>query len=134
MSRRKITTFLGFSDQAEEVATLYGSLFEDSWIDRITPGPDGKPMLVEFILAGIPFMALNGGPHFQLNEAASLYVNCADQSEVDRIWGKHSAGGTESQCGWLKNWYGLSWQIIPHALPSLLADPSRAGHVMQALM
>ncbi len=134
MLRQKITTFLWFNDQAEEAANYYASLFRDSRIDRITPGPDGKAMLVEFVLAGVQFMALNGGPHFQFNEAASLYVDCADQAEVDRLWEKLTAGGSESQCGWLKDKYGLSWQIIPAALPSLLSDPFRAGHVMQALM
>lgn len=134
MPRQKITTFLWFDDQAEEAARFYASVFKDSGIDRVMPGPGGKPMTVEFHLAGVPFIALNGGPHFKFTEAISLSVDCADQAEVDDLWEKLSAGGAPSRCGWLKDRYGLSWQIVPSVLPKLLADPACAGSVMQALM
>ena len=134
MPRQKITTFLWFDTQAEEAARFYVSLFRDSGIDRVVPGPTGAAMTVDFHLAGIPFIALNGGPHFKFTEAISLSVDCADQAEVDELWEKLSEGGSEGRCGWLKDRYGLSWQIVPSILPKLLSDPARAGGVMQALM
>jgi predicted 3-demethylubiquinone-9 3-methyltransferase (glyoxalase superfamily) len=90
--------------------------------------------VVEFRLAGVQFLALNGGPHFKFNEAISLSIDCDSQAEVNELWEKLSAGGSESQCGWLKDRYGVSWQVVPSALPKLLADPGKAGRVMEALM
>src|SRR5262249_50703853 len=110
------------------------SIFRDSRIERVSPGPEGKPMTVEFQLAGVPFIALNGGPHFTFNEAISLLVDCAHQAGVDELWEKLSQGGPPGRCGWLKDRYGLSWQVVPSALSKLLSDPSRAPAVMQALV
>ncbi len=132
MPRQKVTTFLWFDTQAEEAARFYVSLFTDSRVTRVTPGPTGAAFVVEFELAGIQYIALNGGPMFKFNEAISLSVDCADQAEIDALWQKLSEGGSDFRCGWLKDKYGLSWQIVPSALPKLMADPS--GRVMQALM
>lgn len=133
MPRQKITTFLWFDTQAEEAANFYVSLFKDSRVTRVTPGPNGTAFVVEFELAGVPYIALNGGPMFKFTEAISLSVDCADQVEVDELWEKlTSNGGSPSQCGWLKDKYGLSWQIVPSVLPKLMADPS--GRVMQAML
>jgi predicted 3-demethylubiquinone-9 3-methyltransferase (glyoxalase superfamily) len=134
---QKIVTYLWFDNQAEEAANYYTSLFPDSKIASSMPGPDGKPMVVNFQLAGQEFIALNGGPQFKFTEAISLLVNCQDQAEVDRLWNKLVGdGGEESQCGWLKDKYGLSWQIIPTALGEMLGDPDRekAGRAMQAML
>jgi predicted 3-demethylubiquinone-9 3-methyltransferase (glyoxalase superfamily) len=135
MARQKVTPFLWFDNQAEEAARFYISLFPDSAITGITPGPDGKPFVVEFRLAGVQYLALNGGPHYKLNEAFSLSIDCQTQAEVDELWEKLSAGGT-SQCGWVKDKYGLSWQVVPSILPKLLADKDRAkaARVMNAMM
>ena len=99
------------------------------------PGPDGKPMMVVFELAGQRYLALNGGPQFTFNEAISLFVDCESQEEVDELWGKLTEGGEEGPCGWLKDRYGLSWQIVPRELPRLLShpDPEVAGRVFQAM-
>ena len=136
MPRQKVTTFLWYDSKAEEAANFYVSLFENSKIQSVVPGPGGAAMVVEFSLAGIDYIALNGGPHFQLTEAVSLSVDCADQAEVDRLWEKLSEGGSTSQCGWLKDRYGLSWQIVPSILSKLMADPDRANanRVMEAFM
>lgn len=134
MPTQKVRTFLWYDTQAEEAAQHYCSLFRDSKVNRVVPGPDGNTMIVEFELAGTQFIALNGGPHFQFNEAVSLFVDCADQAEVDELWEKLTAGGSPSQCGWLKDKFGVSWQIIPRVLPKLLADPQRGGAVMQAML
>lgn len=136
MARQKVTTFLWFNDNAEEAAGFYVSLFPDSRINRVVPGPEGKPFVIEFQLAGVDFLALNGGPHFQFNEAISLSVDCEDQAEVDRLWEKFTAGGASSQCCWLKDRYGLSWQIVPSILPEMMAhpDPAVRQRVMGALM
>ena len=134
---QKIVTYLWFDNQAEEAANYYTSLFPNSRITSSMPGPDGKPMVVGFQLAGQEYIALNGGPQFKFSEAISLLVNCEDQSEVDRLWNKLVGdGGEESQCGWLKDKYGLSWQIIPTALGQMLGDPDRekAGRAMQAML
>jgi predicted 3-demethylubiquinone-9 3-methyltransferase (glyoxalase superfamily) len=134
---QKIVTYLWFDNQAEEAANYYTSLFPDSKIASSMPGPDGNPMVVNFQLAGQEFIALNGGPQFKFTEAISLLVNCQDQAEVDRLWNKLVGdGGEESQCGWLKDKYGLSWQIIPTALGEMLGDPDRekAGRAMQAML
>jgi len=143
---QKITPFLWFDSQAEEAANFYVSIFKHSGIGAITRyddegskaagRPKGSVMTVEFELDGQKFTALNGGPHFKFTEAISLVVNCDDQKEVDHFWGKLSAGGQEVQCGWLKDRFGLSWQIIPTALPRLLADPDpeRAQRAMAAML
>ncbi len=127
---QKITTFLWFDQQAEEAAKFYCSLFDDSKIIH------SSPMVVTFSLAGQTFMALNGGPQFKFTEAISLFVDCDSQEEVDRLWNSLTTGGEESMCGWLKDRYGLSWQIIPNAFMKMMADPdaSKSQRVMQALL
>ncbi|MGV9308902.1 VOC family protein [Nonomuraea sp. NPDC004354] len=128
---QKITTYLWFDNQAEEAANHYVSIFGNSRIVEVTP------MMVTFELEGQRFLALNGGPQFRFTEAISLYVDCESQDEVDELWARLIAdGGEESQCGWLKDKYGLSWQIIPKALPKLLSDPdpARAERAMQAML
>ncbi len=143
MSKQKITTFLWFDKEAEEAARFYASVFDDSRILAVSrygdagPGPKGAAMTVEFQLAGQRFLALNGGPQFRFTEAISLLVDCETQEEVDELWRKLTAGGgQEGPCGWLKDRYGLSWQIVPSALGPLLQDPDprRASRVMQAMM
>jgi predicted 3-demethylubiquinone-9 3-methyltransferase (glyoxalase superfamily) len=143
MARQKITTFLWFDREAEEAATFYTSIFEDSKILAVSrygdagPGPKGSVMTVEFQLAGQRFLALNGGPHFKFTEAISLVVDCETQEEVDALWGKlTSGGGREAPCGWLKDRFGLSWQIVPSALGQLMRDPDpeRSKRVMQAML
>ncbi|WP_113702889.1 VOC family protein [Nonomuraea lactucae] len=139
---QKITTYLWFNDQAEEAAEFYTSLFDDSRIISVQrygdagPGPAGQAMMVTFELAGQRFLALNGGPQFTFTEAISLYVDCATQAEVDELWAKLTEGGEESHCGWLKDRWGLSWQIIPTVLPELLSspDPAKAQQVMKAML
>jgi predicted 3-demethylubiquinone-9 3-methyltransferase (glyoxalase superfamily) len=134
---QKITTFLWFDGDAEEAMKFYVSVFKNSKILSTMPGPDGKVLTGTFQLEGQQFMALNGGPHFKFTEAISLFVNCETQAEVDDLWNKLTAGGgAESQCGWLKDKFGLSWQIIPSALGRLLGDKDRvkAGRVMQAML
>jgi len=128
---QKIVTFLWFDNQAEEAARYYVSIFPDSEMVEITP------VVVQFRLAGQAFMALNGGAQpFKFNESISLFVRCEDQAEVDRLWTKLTDGGEESQCGWLKDRYGLSWQIIPKALGEMLGGPDseKAGRAMQAML
>ncbi len=134
MIRQKVTPFLWFDTQAEEAASFYVSLFPDSKVTRRTPGPGGRPLTVEFELGGVQFIALNGGPLYKFNEAVSLSVDCSDQDEIDRLWAALSEGGSPGQCGWLKDRYGLSWQIVPSVLPELLNDPSCACAVTQAMM
>jgi predicted 3-demethylubiquinone-9 3-methyltransferase (glyoxalase superfamily) len=134
VARQKITPCLWFDGKAEEAAAFYASIFPDSGITHVTPGPGGTALLVEFRLAGVPFLALNGGPHFTFNEAISLSIDCQSQAEVDELWEKLSAGGSPSQCGWLKDRYGVSWQVVPSALTKLLADPAKAARVMPVLM
>lgn len=140
---QKITPFLWFDGQAEEAANFYVSLFPDSKVVDVSyyeeggPGPAGTAMTVNFRLAGQDYVALNGGPEFKFNESVSFSVACEGQDEVDDLWTKLTAdGGEESQCGWLKDRYGLSWQIIPTALPEMLGDPDRekAGRAMQAML
>ena len=140
---QKITPFLWFDDQAEEAAALYVSLFEDAEITGVTRYPEGTPgepgaaMTVAFRLAEHEFTALNGGPQFPFTEAVSFSVRCQDQDEVDRLWTQLiDGGGEESQCGWLKDRFGLSWQIVPDRLNELLADPdpARAQAAMQAML
>jgi len=141
---QKISPFLWFDDQAEEAANFYVSLFDDSEVTEVARYPEGSPgdaagqvMTVAFRLAGQELTALNGGPQFRFTEAISLYVHCKDQEEVDRLWMQLTDnGGEESQCGWLKDRYGLSWQIVPDRLPELLSDPDpeRAQRAMQAML
>jgi predicted 3-demethylubiquinone-9 3-methyltransferase (glyoxalase superfamily) len=140
---QKITPFLWFDDQAEQAANLYTSVFKNSKILEVSrygdagPGPEGQAMTVNFQLEGQEFIALNGGPEFKFTEAISLVVNCETQAEVDRLWEKLTAdGGEESMCGWLKDKFGLSWQIVPTALGKLLGgpDPVRAQRAMQAML
>lgn len=134
----KLATCLWFDGQAEEAAALYTGLIPGSRIDRVMRlDPDGPALLVEFTLGGAPFQALNGGPRYRLTEAASISVRTADQAETDRLWAVLTAdGGSEGQCGWLKDRFGLSWQIVPEALPRLLAAPDRdaAGRALQAML
>lgn len=136
MAPQKIATFLWFDHQAEEAAKFYCSLFPDSRIINIVPGPTGAALVVEFSLAGVVYLAMNGGPHFKFNEAISLAVNCEDQAEVDRLWSQLTEGGTPGRCGWLKDRYGLSWQIVPVLMPRLMKDPDpvKVGRMMAAMM
>lgn len=142
MPRQKVTPFLWFESQAEEAANFYVSLFKDSKVVKVTRhgdggrGPAGTAMTVEFELAGVSYIALNGGPHYQLTEAFSLSVDCESQAEVDELWEKLTADGTPIRCGWLKDKYGLTWQVVPTALPKLLCDPDpvKANRVMQAML
>src|SRR5256885_1153325 len=139
---QKITPFLWFDTQAEEAAKYYVASFPKSKILRPArygeagPGPKGSVMTVEFELDGQRMIALNGGPHFKFTEAISLSVDCKDQEEVDRYWSKLSRGGQESQCGWLKDKYGLSWQVNPAILGEILAGPDakKAKRVMEAML
>jgi predicted 3-demethylubiquinone-9 3-methyltransferase (glyoxalase superfamily) len=138
----KITTFLTFNDQAEEAVNLYVSIFRNSKIVSISrygeagPGPAGSVMLVTFLLQGQEFIALNGGPHFTFTDGISLSVSCETQEEVDELWEKLSAGGEKGQCGWLKDKFGVSWQINPTVLGQMLQDrdPHKAQNVMQAML
>ena len=140
----KITPNLWFDGNAEEAANFYVALFPDSRIDQLLrspadspAGPAGMVIAVEFTLAGQRFVGINGGPEFKFTEAVSFEVDCADQAEVDRYWNALIAdGGTPVQCGWLKDKYGLSWQITPTSLPRMLGDPDRerAARVMQAML
>lgn len=140
---QKITTFLWFNNNAEEAANFYTSVFKNSRIRETarypegSPGPQGSVMMVEFELDGQEFIALNGGPHFKFNEAISLLVHCKTQEEIDYYWEKLTAdGGQESQCGWLKDKFGLSWQIAPDVLLKFWTEgePAKAQRVMQAMM
>jgi predicted 3-demethylubiquinone-9 3-methyltransferase (glyoxalase superfamily) len=133
---------LWFDHQAEEAARFYTSIFRNSKIGAVSrygdsgPGPKGSVMVVAFELDGQPFTALNGGPMFKFTEAISLVVNCADQKEVDHYWDRLTEGGAPVQCGWLKDKYGLSWQIVPSVLSELMSGPdsARSQRVMAALM
>jgi predicted 3-demethylubiquinone-9 3-methyltransferase (glyoxalase superfamily) len=139
---QKITPCLWFDTEGEEAAEFYVSILPNSKIGKVAyygeagPRPAGTPMTVSFELAGQEFVALNGGPDFKFNEAISFQVSCETQDEVDALWSKLSEGGEEGPCGWLKDKYGLSWQIIPTALPRLLGDPDKekAQRVMSAML
>ena len=138
----KITPFLWFDTQAEEAAKFYASILKNSKIGKVArygeggPGRKGSVMTVAFELGGQPFIALNGGPLYKFTEAVSFVVDCKSQKEVDDFWTKLSAGGAEGPCGWLKDKYCLSWQIVPTVLSELLSDPDRAkaNRVMQAML
>jgi len=146
IAQQKITPFFWFDRQAEEAAKFYTSVFENSRIKRIARYgeaghavhgmPAGSVMTVELELAGQTFVALNGGPRFQFNEAISFQVLCETQEEIDRFWGKLTQGGQESMCGWLKDRFGVSWQIVPSALAPMMtdADGGKSERVMNALL
>jgi predicted 3-demethylubiquinone-9 3-methyltransferase (glyoxalase superfamily) len=138
----KISPFLWFNYQAEEAVNFYTSIFKNSKIKRVShygdtgPGPKGSVMVVNFELDGRDFIALNGGPHFKFTEAISLVVNCETQEEVDYYWNRLSEGGQQVYCGWLKDKYGLSWQVVPTALGRLMSagDEAKSERVMKAMM
>jgi predicted 3-demethylubiquinone-9 3-methyltransferase (glyoxalase superfamily) len=140
----QITPCLWFDNQAEEAVTLYTLVFKNSKIESISRygkegfeihgRPEGSVMTIVFQINGQTFTALNGGPVFKFNEAVSFQVYCETQEEIDQYWNKLSDGGQEGQCGWLKDKFGLTWQIIPSILPKLLSDPARAGRVTKAFL
>jgi predicted 3-demethylubiquinone-9 3-methyltransferase (glyoxalase superfamily) len=139
---QKITPFLWFDDKAEEAVSFYTSIFKNSKIGTITrygeegPGSKGKVMTATFQLDGQEFMALNGGPYFTFTPAISFFVNCETQEEIDELWEKLSEGGEKEQCGWLKDKYGVSWQIVPSVLGQMLNDPDveKSRRVTQAML
>ena len=139
---QKITPFLWFDGNAEEAVGFYTSVFKDSRIVTRSrygdsdPGPKGSVMAIAFKLEGQDFVAINGGPHFKFSEAISLYVNCETQEDIDRLWNKLVAGGEEHDCGWLKDRYGLSWQVNYAGLQDMMSDShaDRADRVMQAML
>ena len=146
ITKQRITPCLWFDTEAEEAAKFYCSVFKDSKLGKISRyteagrdvhhKPAGSVMVVEFEIEGQTFTALNGGPNFKFNEAISMQVRCETQAEVDELWEKLSEGGQKSQCGWLKDRFGLSWQIVPAELEKLLSseDPEKRGRVMKALL
>jgi predicted 3-demethylubiquinone-9 3-methyltransferase (glyoxalase superfamily) len=140
MARQKITTFLWFDNNAEEAANFYVSIFKNSRILRASrytesgPGPAGSVMTIEFELDGVPFIALNGGPHFKFTEAISLSVDCETQDEIDHFWEKLTEGGQPVQCGWLKDKFGLSWQIVPSIMGELMSSSPNSKRVVEAMM
>ena len=130
---QNITPFLWFNGQAEEAARYYVSVFEGASLDSVTPiGPDGSMALVNFTLRGMPFMALDGGPMFEFSQATSFMVHCETQEEIDHFWHKLGDGGEPQMCGWVKDRFGVSWQVVPNILGKLMSDPSKAGAVAQA--
>src|SRR5438093_13072636 len=139
---QKITPFLWFDNNAEEAIKFYTSIFKNSKVGKIArygdagPGPKGQVMTVEFELESQKFIAMNGGPRFKFTEAISFVVNCKTQKEVDGFWEKLSEGGEKGQCGWLKDKYGVSWQIVPTVLVKMLQDknPEKSKRVMQAML
>jgi predicted 3-demethylubiquinone-9 3-methyltransferase (glyoxalase superfamily) len=140
---QKITPFLWYSNEAEEAAQFYASIFPESRVNRVTAlpsespsGPAGSVKVVEFVLCGQPFIAMSAGPLDAFNHAVSFVVNCDDQAELDRYWNALLEGGSAEQCGWLKDRFGLSWQIVPTVLGKLMAEPDRAKakRVSDALM
>ncbi len=139
---QKITPFLWFDDQAEEAMNFYTSIFKNSKVVNVSrygdagPGTKGKVMTASFELEGQEFTALNGGPEFKFTEAISFFVNCNSQEEVDELWKKLSEGGEEGQCGWLKDKFGVSWQIVPTALIEMLndPDPEKSKRVTEAML
>jgi predicted 3-demethylubiquinone-9 3-methyltransferase (glyoxalase superfamily) len=143
---QRITPFLWFNDNAEEAVKFYTSIFKKSKIgkiarydeagEKVAGRPAGSVMTIEFEIEGQDFIALNGGPHFKFNEAVSFVVSCKTQTEVDYYWNKLSAGGKEVQCGWLKDKFGLSWQIVPTILGELMSDkdPVKSQRVMEAML
>ena len=142
MPQQRVTPNLWFDTQAEEAAEFYCSIFPNSRIVSVArypegaPGPAGEVMTVEYELDGQRYLHINGGPEFTFSEAVSFQINCADQAEVDHYWAKLVDGGEESQCGWLKDRYGFSWQVVPAGMAELLddPDPGRAQRAMQAML
>lgn len=146
MSMQRITPFLWFDDRAEQAVKFYSSIFKNCRIGKIarydpagakaTGRPAGSVMTIEFQLEGQDFVGLNGGPHFKFNEAISFVVNCRTQAEVDKYWNRLSAGGKKVQCGWLKDKYGVSWQVVPTVLAELLSDKDagKSQRVMKAML
>jgi predicted 3-demethylubiquinone-9 3-methyltransferase (glyoxalase superfamily) len=140
--RQTITPFLWFDNQAEEAVNFYTSVFKNSKVGKVArygdagPGPKGTVITASFQLDGQEFIALNGGPQFRFTEAVSFVINCTNQEEVDYYWNKLTESGQESQCGWLKDKFGLSWQVVPVQLGQLLSDPDaqKAGRAMQAML
>ncbi len=138
----KITPNLWFDTEGEEAAEFYVSVFPNSKITNVTyygeagPGPAGTVLTVDFVLDGQEYTAINGGPNFTFDEAISLLINCADQEEVDYYWDKLTEGGEESQCGWLKDRYGLSWQVVPEGMAEIMndPDPERSQRAMKAML
>jgi predicted 3-demethylubiquinone-9 3-methyltransferase (glyoxalase superfamily) len=139
---QKITPFMWFDDKAEEAMNFYVSVFKNSKVVGVTrygagaPGPQGAVMTATFQLDGQEFVALNGGPQFSFTPAISFFVNCETQQEVDELWEKLSEGGAKERCGWLRDKYGLSWQIVPTALGKMLQDkdPEKSRKVMEAML
>ena len=135
-----ITPFLWFDGDAEEAMNFYVSIFRDSKVESVSrwgeggPGPKGSVMTATFRLAGQKFMALNGGPQFKFTPAISLFVSCETQEEIDDLWEKLSAGGSKERFGWLKDRYGLSWQVVPTVLGRLMADPEKSKRVVAAML
>jgi predicted 3-demethylubiquinone-9 3-methyltransferase (glyoxalase superfamily) len=132
----KMTPFLWYQGNVAEAMDFYRSVFPESKVVGTMPGPNGTLMGATFELDGQRFIAFAGGPHLQLTPAVSMYINCESQAEVDELWARLTDGGSESQCGWLVDRFGLSWQIIPSILPKLLSDPDRekAGRAMNAML
>lgn len=139
---QRITPFLWFDNQAEEAMNFYTSIFKNSKIKEVArysevgPGPEGSVMTATFELDGLEFVALNAGPRFKFTEAISFVINCQNQEEVDYYWEKLTEGGEESRCGWLKDKFGLSWQVVPTALTELMQDKDqeKANRVMEAML
>ncbi|HLO31405.1 MAG TPA: VOC family protein [Anaerolineales bacterium] len=139
---QKITPFLWFDTQAEEAMKFYTSIFKNSKVNGVSrygeagPGPAGSVMTASFELEGMEFTALNGGPEYKFNESISFFVNCKSQEEIDYLWEKLTEGGEEGPCGWLKDQFGVSWQIVPTALGEMLGDPDpeKSSRVMQAML
>jgi predicted 3-demethylubiquinone-9 3-methyltransferase (glyoxalase superfamily) len=139
---QKISPFLWFDHQAEEAMRFYVAIFKNSKVGKVTrygdagPGPKGSVMTASLELEGQEFTALNGGPQFQFTEAISFFVNCGTQEEVDELWARLSGGGQTQQCGWLKDKFGLSWQIVPSVLMELVndPDPQKSRRVMEAML
>jgi len=142
VSKQKIAPFLWFDNQAEEAMNFYVSIFKNSKVISVGrygeagPGPKGTVMTASFELEGQEFMALNGGPEYKFTEAISFFVNCETQEEVDKLWEKLSEGGEKGPCGWLKDKYGVSWQIVPTVLGEMLSDPDpeKSARVMKAML
>ena len=139
MADQRITPCLWFDGNAEEAVEQYVSIFPNSKIDRLSrygeggPGKPGSAMMIAFTLDGMSFQALNGGPMYKFTEAVSLSISCADQAEVDHYWSNLSDGGAPGRCGWLKDRFGLSWQVVPHAMGRIMSGPG-GGRAMQAMM
>ena len=135
-AEQKIVPFLWFNGNVKEALDFYTSVFQHATIKNMNQMPDGKIMTASFQIEGLEFMALDGGPHFTFSPAISFFVKCKTQEEVDELWEKLSEGGTKDRCGWLKDPFGVSWQIIPDALGQLMGSPNpvKARNVMQAMM